>query len=70
LDFYCGRVKLAVELDGAQHFEADGIEYDNIRTVYLAAWEIQIIRFTNADVDENFEGVCNAIDMKVKALMK
>jgi len=32
LDFYCGAAKLAVELDGSQHYESEAIEYDKTRT--------------------------------------
>ena len=28
LDFYCAAAKLAVELDGSQHYDADGLLYD------------------------------------------
>ena len=35
LDFYCGAVKLTVELDGSQHYESEAIEYDKTRTRFL-----------------------------------
>lgn len=28
VDFYCAGAKLVVELDGSQHFEPQGLEYD------------------------------------------
>ena len=47
LDFYCGSVKLAVELDGSQHYEHEAIEYDKARTNFLESLGIQVMRFTN-----------------------
>jgi very-short-patch-repair endonuclease len=69
LDFYCGSAKLAVELDGSQHFEPEAIEYDKTRTKFLGSLGIQVIRFTNTDVNKNLEGVCNSIAKQVAALL-
>jgi very-short-patch-repair endonuclease len=70
LDFYCPAAKLAVELDGSQHFESEAMEYDKARTRFLGALGIQVIRFTNIDVDRSFEGVCNSIANQVNALLE
>ena len=35
LDFYCASARLAVELDGNQHYEDTGKAYDERRTAYL-----------------------------------
>ena len=69
LDFYCGTTKLAVELDGSQHFEPDAMEYDKTRTRFLESLGIQVMRFTNIDVDSSFEGVCITIANQVNALL-
>ena len=66
LDFYCAKVKLAIELDGSQHYEENGLKYDINRTSYLESLGICVLRFANNDVDQNFEGVCIAIDRMVK----
>ena len=66
VDFYCPAVKLAVELDGSQHFEEDGMAYDSNRTAYLSSLGITVIRFTNHDIKYDFEGVCTAIELEVK----
>ena len=68
VDFYCPSVKLAVELDGSQHFEDDGMTYDSSRTACLNSLGITVIRFTNRDIKDNFEGVCTAIELKLKEL--
>lgn len=67
LDFYCAQAKLAVELDGSQHYQGAGPEHDRARTKYLKqTYGIRVIRFTNLEVQINFEGVCTAIDCEVK----
>ena len=64
-DFYCSAARLVIELDGSQHYTEDGLEYDRIRERYINANNLKIIRFTNFDVDNNFDGVCYKIDLEV-----
>ena len=66
LDFYCAAAKLAVELDGSQHYDPDKQWYDRKRTAYLNNIGIEVLRFSNSDVLQNLRGVCLAIDMAVK----
>lgn len=66
VDFYCARARLAIELDGSQHYEARAIEYDAIRTQYLSALDIEVLRFTNQEIDRCFAAVCTQIDSAVK----
>jgi very-short-patch-repair endonuclease len=61
VDFYCSKAKLVVELDGSQHFTADAQIYDKERTEILESLDLKVIRFSNAEVDENFNGVCTII---------
>lgn len=66
VDFYCSSAKLIIELDGSQHYTEDGMEYDSIRTDILEKYDLQVIRFTNVDIDCHFNSVCEEIDQKVK----
>ena len=68
LDFYCASARLAVELDGNQHYEDTGKAYDERRTAYLWQRGIQVLRFSNLDVMQHFEGVCRVIYNAVKSL--
>ncbi len=70
LDFYCAAAKLAVELDGSQHYLPKGQAYDMRRTDYLQSQGIQVLRFSNADVVQNLSGVCQAIDLAVTARLE
>lgn len=65
-DFYCHKAKLIVEIDGSQHFSEQGMAYDNERTNILKEFDLEAIRFSNYDVNTNFEGVCVEIDRVVK----
>lgn len=67
VDFYCPQAKLAVELDGSQHYEGVGPSYDETRTRRLnEVYHLHILRFTNLDIKQNFEGVCLEIDRAVQ----
>ena len=66
LDFYCAAAKLAIELDGSQHYEPAGQVYDARRNAYLEQQGICVLRFSNSDVMNQLRGVCEAIDAAVK----
>ena len=65
VDFYCAAVSLAVELDGSQHYSDQGLAYDKERSDVLKMYGISVLRFSNTDIDDNFEAVCNIIDSEV-----
>ena len=44
VDFYCHKAKLAVELDGSQHYPQDSIAYDQRRSAALNAQGIRVLR--------------------------
>ena len=62
LDFYCAKAKLAVELDGSQHFEREAMNHDYYRTAYLNSIGIYVMRIPNNEIWRNLGGVCDAID--------
>ena len=66
VDFYCAKAKLIVELDGSQHYEEKGMEYDAERTAFLEQYGIRVLRIPNNEVIQNFRGVCEYIDLAVK----
>jgi very-short-patch-repair endonuclease len=68
LDFYCPRLKLAIEVDGDSHFMPDAEEQDKARQEYIEAYGIRFLRFTNTDVCENLDGVCQMIFNKVEEI--
>ena len=65
VDFYCADAKIVIELDGSQHFEEQGIEYDAKRDGYLKSLGLTVLRYSNYDVNTNFYGVCTDIRRKL-----
>ena len=67
VDFYCHAAKLVIEIDGSQHYEAEGHAYDEERTAVLRGYGLEVIRFSNRDINDRFPAVCEQIDTIVKA---
>jgi very-short-patch-repair endonuclease len=65
LDFYCPKLRLAVEIDGGQHTFKEKKEYDKARSEYLKEYRIEVMRFWNNDVMKDIEGVLNKIAERV-----
>ncbi|WP_026527917.1 endonuclease domain-containing protein [Butyrivibrio sp. VCD2006] len=65
LDFYCAKTKTGIELDGSQHFESSGIQSDKERDQYFKELGIQILRYSNLDINKNFDAVCEDIARKL-----
>ena len=66
VDFYCNRLRLSIEIDGDSHYWPGQEEYDQTRTTYLEMLEIKELRFTNNEIYENFEGVCEVIHAEIE----
>ena len=70
VDFYCHQARLVVELDGSQHYEPEGRDADAQRTAWLEAQGLTILRFSNLDVLQSFNAVCEVIDTAVNTLSR
>jgi very-short-patch-repair endonuclease len=44
VDFYCPKIRLVVEIDGGQHYSAEGIAKDSLRDEYLTRAGIRVLR--------------------------
>ncbi|MBR7133315.1 MAG: endonuclease domain-containing protein [Clostridia bacterium] len=66
VDFYCAKARLVVELDGGGHYTSEQLEKDKIRTKDLENMNLTVLRICNLDIDRNFSGVCEYIDLSVK----
>ena len=67
-DFYCAKAKLIIELDGGGHYTPEQAEKDDLRTKDLSSMDLTVLRICNTDIDRNFTGVCEHIDLTVKSL--
>jgi very-short-patch-repair endonuclease len=61
LDFYCPEYRLGIEADGGQHYEDKGKKQDEIRTRELLELGVEILRFSDREILNNIEGVCEKI---------
>jgi very-short-patch-repair endonuclease len=60
-DFMSLKEKLIIELDGSQHYQADGIRKDKIRDEYFKQEGFNVLRFSNVEINENIDGVIDMI---------
>ena len=58
--------RLVIELDGSQHYEPQGLAYDAERSQFLTTLGLEILRFSNRDIDRDFRGVCTQIDLIIR----
>ena len=69
VDFYCAEANLVIELDGSQHRTRQGMQDDFLRDEYLNRLGITVVRYSNLDILENFDGVCADIQKKIGILL-
>ena len=61
VDFYIATAKLVIELDGSQHYEEKGVWKDTKKDSFLNGLGIKVLRYSNLDVNQRFESVCQDI---------
>ena len=61
VDFYCGELKLVIEVEGGVHQIPEQITRDNIRFEELEGRGLMILRIKNEEVIENIENVLSKI---------
>ena len=66
VDFYCASAKLVIEVDGSQHYDPLGMAYDEERSAFFSNLGLEVLRFSNRDIDRNFQGVCEQIDLAIR----
>ena len=65
VDFFCAQLKLVIEVDGESHFTDEGKDYDWERTQILEGYGLKVLRFTNDEVLQDWEGVCRRIEEEI-----
>jgi very-short-patch-repair endonuclease len=66
-DFACHDAKLIIEIDGNQHGYDDEIVRDARRTAFLQSAGYRVVRYSNHDVLDNFDGVMIALHNELQA---
>jgi very-short-patch-repair endonuclease len=62
IDFYCPELELAIEVDGDSHFAGGAAKRDKERENFIIQFGIRFLRFSNADIRENLDGVLLKIE--------
>ena len=70
VDFYCHEFKLAIEVDGDYHLEAEQQEYDENRSYNLNEYGVVVLRFSNDEVLYDINKVKSKIIDKITELKK
>ena len=65
VDFYCKDLQLAIEIDGAIHFEEGHEEKDHLRQQKLESLGVKVIRFSDLDVKNNLNWVIREIEKEI-----
>ena len=68
VDFYCHRIKLIIELDGAIHEVEEVKRHDTNRERHLKEFGLRVLRFKNADVLNDTNGVLRTIEHAIEEL--
>ena len=66
VDFLISSSNLVIELDGSQHWNEENKENDKKRDEYLKKMELTVLRYSNKEINENFDGVCADILKHIK----
>jgi len=68
IDFYCPRLKLAIEIDGEVHEDPVQKEHDIERQTYLESFGIRFIRIRNEELLGNPNKAFGRIEELIKTL--
>ena len=69
VDFYCSKLRLAIEVDGGQHAQEENMLYDAEREQYLVGLDIITLRFWNSEVSASLSEVLEKIRNKIHKLL-
>lgn len=65
VDFFCPKAKLIVELDGSQHYYPKNTSNDISRTKTIEKYGFKVLRYTNIEINQQFDYVCDDINNNV-----
>ena len=61
VDFFIASKRIVIEIDGAQHLMQENKEADIKRDADLRALGATVLRYSNVDINANFNAVCEDI---------
>ena len=69
IDFYCRRLRLAIEIDGGVHDLPDQTDYDRFRETYISNYDVTFLRFTNEEIKHNLSECLKKINCTINSLL-
>ena len=69
LDFYCPAARLAVEVDGATHWDEEAQAKDEARDRWLAGQGIRVVRIPASRIYHDLAGVTDAVLLHAQGLI-
>jgi very-short-patch-repair endonuclease len=70
LDFYCPSLRLAIEVDGATHWDDAAKARDEARDRWLNAQGIEVMRIPASRIYRDLPGVMDRIMLRIEALSR
>ncbi|MBP3396240.1 MAG: DUF559 domain-containing protein [Clostridia bacterium] len=64
-DFFIASKRIVIEIDGSQHGLPENKQVDRERDADFARLGIQVLRYTNVDIQKRFYAVCEDILAKI-----
>tara|TARA_Y100000588_G_scaffold57710_1_gene55678 strand:- start:9311 stop:9682 length:372 start_codon:yes stop_codon:yes gene_type:complete len=68
VDFYCPKLRLAIELDGINHLEKKQKLKDQKRQAEIESFGIKVLRYMNTDIYDNIDGVVENLNCKINEM--
>ena len=69
VDFYCPKLKLVIEVDGATHLRKKDITYDQKRNKELEKLGLKVLRFWNDDILNGLDEVINVLEKEINKII-
>ena len=70
LDFYCPAARLAVEVDGATHWDEEAQAKDEARDLWLMAQGVEVLRIPASRIYLDLGGVTDGVLLRAQALIE
>jgi very-short-patch-repair endonuclease len=61
VDFYCPKSRMIIEVDGGQHYSAEGQQMDAKRDAFISEAGLKVVRFSDREVLMNVDAVLEKI---------
>jgi len=68
VDFYCPKLRLAIEVDGINHLGKKQKLKDQKRQAEIESCGIKVLRYMNTDIYDNIDGVVEDLNCKINEM--